>query len=138
MQSAVGFESQAPLNTTIAITYANSHGLHLLRSQDVNAPLPGTYNPAIPDSGVFPLRRTGQAFLMESAGLYNQNQLIVNANSRLSRSISLNGVYMYNRAMSNTDGVGTVPANPYSMEGEYGPASTDMHHRVFLGGSITT
>jgi hypothetical protein len=74
---------------------------------------------------------------MESAGLYNQNQLIVNVNSRVNRNISLNGSYSYNRAMSNTDGLGTFPANPYSMIGEYGPASTDIHHRVSLAGTIT-
>ena len=93
--------------------------------------------PAIPSSGVFPLGTSGQVFLMESAGLYNQNQLIVNVNSRVNPDISLTGSYMYNRAMSNTDGLGTMPANPYSMEGEYGPAATDMHHRVSLGGTVT-
>jgi hypothetical protein len=41
-----------------------------------------------------------------------------------------------NKAMSNTDGIGTFPANPYSMAGEYGPASTDIRSRVTLGGSI--
>src|SRR5207247_1352447 len=41
-----------------------------------------------------------------------------------------------NHAMSNTDGVGTFPANPYSMAGEYGPASTDVRHRVNVGGAI--
>jgi hypothetical protein len=62
MQSAVGFERELPMNTTIAITYANSHGLHLLRSEDINAPLPGTYMPAAPESGVFPLGRPGPFF----------------------------------------------------------------------------
>lgn len=137
MQSAIAFERQIPFNTTVAITYANSHGLHLLRSQDINAPLPGTYVPSVPGSGVYPLGRPGLVVLMESAGLYNQNQLIVNVTSRVNRDISLNGSYMYNRAMSNTDGLGTFPANPYSMVGEYGPAATDMHHRFTLSGTIT-
>src|SRR5215469_10097950 len=35
MQSAVSLERQLPFNTTAVITYANSHGLHLLRSQDI-------------------------------------------------------------------------------------------------------
>ena len=137
MQSAIGLERQMPLNTTIAITYANSHGLHQLRSRDINAPLPGTYVQTVPGSGVFPLERPGQVFLMESAGLYNQNQLIVNVNSKVNRNFSLTGSYLYNQAMNNTDGLGTFPANPYSMEGEYGPAATDMRHRVSLGGTIT-
>src|SRR5215469_390494 len=137
MQSALAVERQLPRKTTVAITYANTHGLHQLLSRDVNAPLPGTFIPTIPGSGVFPLGRPGPVFLMESAGLYNQNQLIVNVNTNVNRNISLNGSYMYNRAMSNTDGLGTVPANPYNQSGEYGPAATDMHHRVALSGTVT-
>ena len=137
MQSALGFERQMPFNTTLAITYANSHGLHLLRSDDINAPLPGSYMSAIPGSGVFPLGRPGPVHLIESSGLYNQNQLILTVNSRVNRDISLTGSYAYNHAMSNTDGLGTLPATPYSMEGEYSPAATDMHHRVSLGGTVT-
>jgi hypothetical protein len=66
MQSAIGFERQMPLSTTVAITYANSHGLHQMRSRDINAPLPGTNARGTPASGVFPLERPGQVFLMES------------------------------------------------------------------------
>ncbi len=136
IQSAAGFERQMPLSTTVAITYANSRGLHQLRSRDINAPLPGTYVQAAPGSGVFPLGRPGQVFLMESAGLFNQNQLIVNATTRVNQNFSLMGSYMYNHAMSDTDGLETFPADPYSMAGEYGPAATDMHHRVSLGGTV--
>jgi hypothetical protein len=138
MQSAGGIERQLPANTTLAITYTNSHGLHLLRSQDINAPLPGTLNPQVPGSGVFPYNRTGPIFLMESSGLYNQNQLIVNVNSKVNGNISLFGSYVLNYAMSNTDGLNTFPANPYSMAGEYGPALTDIRNRVSFGGSIKT
>jgi hypothetical protein len=130
VQSAVTLERQLPAHTTLALTYTNSHGLHELRSADINAPLPGT--------GIYPLGTTSPVFLMESAGLYNQNQLIANVNARVNAGISLFGFYVYNRAMSNTDGIGTFAANPYSMAGEYGPASTDIRHRVTLGGSITT
>ena len=138
MQSALGYERQLPFHTTLAVTYTNSHGLHLLRSQDSNAPLPGTVNPQIPGSGVFPLGTAAPVLVMESSGLYNQNQIVTNINSTVNRNLSLFGSYVYNRVMSNTDGLGTFPANPYSMAGEYGPAATDIHHRVSLGGSIST
>jgi hypothetical protein len=136
MQSALTVERQLPCNTTLAVTYTNSHGLHQLRSEDINAPLPGTYNPAVENSGVFPLGHPGAVDLIESSGLYNQNQLISNVNAKLNPGLSLFGFYVYNRALSNTDGVGTFPANPYNSAGEYGPASTDIHHRVTVGGSI--
>ncbi|HYK91083.1 MAG TPA: TonB-dependent receptor [Acidobacteriota bacterium] len=137
MQSAVGFERQMPFNTTVALTYASTHGLHMLRSQDINAPLPGTYVPSVPGSGVYPLGRPGLVVLMESSGLYNQNQLILNVNTRVNRNLSLSGSYTYSRAMSNTDGLGTFPASPYSMAGEYAPAAMDIHHLVMLSGTIT-
>lgn len=136
MQSAVTLERQLPRNTTLAVTYTNSHGLHLLRSEDINAPLPGTYNPAAQNSGIFPLGHPGAVDLMESSGLYNQNQVISNVNAKLNAGFSLFGFYVFNRARSNTDGIGTFPANPYNFAGEYGPAATDVHHRVTIGGSI--
>lgn len=136
MQSAFSVERQLPLNTTFAITYANSHGLHVLRSRDLNSPLPGTYIPGVAGSGRFPLGRRGLTVLMESSGLYNQNQMLLNVTSKVNRDISLTGSYVYGRAMSNTDGLGTFPANPYSMQGEYGPSSIDMRHRVTLSGTV--
>jgi hypothetical protein len=130
IQSAVAFERELPRNTTVSITYANTHGLHVFRSRDINAPLPGL--------SVFPLGDPVQIFVMESSGLYNQNQWMVNVNSRINRGVSLTGSYQYNRAFSNTDGLTTFPANPYSMEGEYGPAATDVRHRVAMMGTVET
>jgi hypothetical protein len=137
LQSAFTVERQLPAHTTLAVTYTNSHGLHLFRSQDINAPVPGTFNAGVANSGVFPLGHPGPLELMESSGIYNQNQVIANVNSKLNAGLSLFGFYVYNHARSNTDGVGTFPANPYNFAGEYGPASTDVHHRFTVGGSIT-
>ena len=52
--------------------------------------------------------------------------------------MSLFGYYTLNNAMSNTDGLGTFPAVPGSMVGEYGPAAWDIRHRAFIGGSLNT
>ena len=118
MQSALTVERQVVRNTTVSVTYTNSHGLHMLRSEEFNAP--------------------GPIYLMESSGLYNQNQLITNVNSRMNSNVSLFGYYTLNRAMSNTDGLSTFPGSPYTMAGEYGPAATDIRNRVFMGGSLNT
>ncbi len=128
MQSAFTVERQLPANTTLAVSFTNSHGLHSLRSLDINAPL----------QGAFPYGTSNPIFLMTSSGLYNQNQVYVNVNSKLNAAVSFFGFYVWNKAMSNTDGLGTYPANPYNWTGEYGPASSDIRHRVSLGGSINT
>jgi hypothetical protein len=136
LQEAFTVERQLPKNSTVSVSYVISHGLHELMSNDINAPLPGTYKG--PGTGVFPYGNTGPIQLMESSGVFNQQQLITNVRTRINRLISLNGYYAYGHAHSNTDGLGTLPANPYSSVGEYGPAATDYRHRVFFGGSIAS
>jgi hypothetical protein len=75
---------------------------------------------------------------MTSSGLYNQNQLIANVSAKPLPQMSLFGYYVLNRARSNTDGLGTFAANPRDFSGEYGPAATDIRHRVLVGGSMAT
>jgi hypothetical protein len=129
IQSSIGVERQLPKKTTLAVTYTASHGLHELRSRNINAPLP---------DGEYPYPNRGPIYEMESAGLYNQNLLLTTINSRLTAKTSLIATYSLASARSNTDGLGTFPANPYSMAGEYGPAGNDVRNRASLGGSITT
>jgi hypothetical protein len=129
MQSSIAIERQLPRKTTLAVTYTNSHGLHELRSRNINAPFA---------PGVYPYPGQGPLYEMESTGLYNQQLLLTNVNSRLTPKISLFGTYSLAYARSNTDGLNTFPANQYSMEGEYGPASNDVRNRMSLGGSITS
>lgn len=157
VDSALSLERQLPAHTTLALSYVNSRGMHQFMTNDINAPLPGTWNPQNPVSAVYPLATTNPIFLVESEGLYNQNQLIANVNAQLNDSTSFFGSYVFNRAMSNTDyspppqntnfnpaiaiqslGVGTFPANPYNFAGEYGPAATDIHHQVNFGGMFQT
>lgn len=128
LQAAITVERQLPKNTTISESFLHTAGRHELREQDVNVPGLPTFDASKP----------GPVLLMESNGIFNQNQLITNVRTQPTSKISLNGFYMYGHAKSNTDGVSTIAASPYSMAGEYGPSSLDVHHRAFLGGSITT
>ena len=138
LQSAITVERQLLQNTTLAATYTNTHGFRELHSTDSNTPLPGTYFPAVPGSGVFPLGHPGAVFTMESSGVFAQNVLSINVNSKLSQTISLFGNYTLNRAMSEFDSPTTVPANPYNLQGEYGPAFWDIHNYLNVGGTINT
>jgi len=126
LQTALTMERQILSGTTAAVTWTRSRGVHELRSLDVNAPL----------AGIYPMGNANPVFLTTSSGVYNQNQLSVNFNSKVNRAVALTGSYTANRARSNTDGLSTFPANPYDYAGEYGPASTDVHNRATLAGTI--
>lgn len=130
LQTAITVERTLPHGTAVAVTYTRTQGVHSLRSLDINAPLPG--------SGVYPLGNPNPVFLMTSSGVYHQNQLTWNVTSKVNKTLSLTGSYTLNRARSNTDGLGTFPANPYNYSGEYGPAATDVRHQVSVSGTINT
>jgi hypothetical protein len=135
-QGALGLERQLPKNITVAVTYTHSRGIHMLRSRNINAPLPGTYNPLVPGSGVFPYGDIGNVYMYESSGLFTQDQLITNINARINARFNLFGFYAFGKARSNTDNAGTFPSNQYDEQYDWGRAAFDVRHRVFMGGSV--
>ena len=136
MQNALAVERQLPKNVNLSVTYTHSRGVDVLRSRNINAPLPGTYDPLVAGSGVFPYGDIGKIFLYESSGLFTQNQLITNINARINAKINLFGYYAWGKAESNTDGAGTFPSNPYNEVYDWGRAGFDVRDRVFIGGSV--
>jgi len=160
IQSAVSVERQVTKNATVAVTYLNSIGNHQFFIRNVNAPLPGTYNPGPPATGDRPLSSiygNDNLFQYDSEGIYRQNELIANFRASVGAKFSLFGFYALNYADSNlgtgspinsdtsvtggfTSGGATSPpefiSNPYDPMADYGRAAFDTHDRGLLGGSI--
>lgn len=145
MDTAVSLERQLPHSATVSLTYLNSRGLHQFLANDINAPLPGTFNSGDPTSGVRPLgNAAGNIYDYQSAGVYRQNQLIANIHVN-ARRISLFGYYAFDDAHGNsafnvqTDAAGDYfyfQTNPYNRSEDYGRPAFDIRHRVVLGGSF--
>jgi Carboxypeptidase regulatory-like domain len=135
IQSAASLERQVTKYATVSATYINSRGVHALLSRNVNAPLPGTYDPDDPTSGTRPLGLLENINQFESDGVFRQNQLIANANVRIGSKLSLFGYYTLNYADSDTGGAATFPANQYNLAQDYGRAIFDVRHRAFFAGS---
>ncbi|HEV2705983.1 MAG TPA: carboxypeptidase regulatory-like domain-containing protein [Pyrinomonadaceae bacterium] len=136
MQAALSVERQLPYRVTLSVNFITARTLHVLRSRNINAPLPGTTD-ANGRGGVRPIAGLGNIFQYESSGRFNQNQLIVSANNRLSRRFTLFATYTLNSAHSDTDGANTFPTNQYDLTNEYGRSVQDIRHRLFIGGSLT-
>jgi hypothetical protein len=127
-QSGMGLERQVTKNVTVSVTYLNTHGVHQLITRNINAPDPANPGDARPNPNISNL------YQYESAGLYNQNQLIGNFNVRGSK-VSLFGFYTLSYVNSNTAGSGSFPMNQYDLEEDYGRAAYDVRNRLFVGGS---
>ncbi|HEX8749053.1 MAG TPA: carboxypeptidase regulatory-like domain-containing protein, partial [Pyrinomonadaceae bacterium] len=136
MQTAISLERQLPYNIGLSINFINTRTLHVLRSRNINAPVPGSITLATP-RGVRPFGDTGNIFQYESTGRFNQSQLIVSLNTRLSRNYTIRANYTYNRARSDTDGANTFPSNQYDLSAEYGRSLQDIRHRLSIIGNIS-
>jgi hypothetical protein len=141
IQTGAGLERQITKNATVSVTYLNARGVHQLYTRDINAPLPGTFPLGDPSVGQRPyltfgnIPNVGNIYQYESAGIFNQNQLITNFNLRMGAKLMLFGFYTLSYAHSNTGGVSSFPMNPYDIAEDYGRAAFDVRHRVFLGGN---
>lgn len=135
-QIAVTLERQISKSATASVTYLNTRGVHGFDTRNINAPLPGTYNPAIPGSGTRPLGTPNNVYMYESEGIFKQNQLIANSTVRIGQKVSLSGNYALGFAHSDTVG-GGFPSDPYNIKADYGRAPFDVRHRAFFGGSIS-
>lgn len=136
IQSSISLERQLPGNWTFSATFINSRSLHLLRARNINAPLPGTFIPGLPSSGVRPLGNLSNIYEYESSGRLNQNQLLLGIGNRLNRTFSIFARYSLGKAESDTDGSASFPANQYDLSSEWGRASFDVRHRFIVGGTI--
>jgi hypothetical protein len=141
METVVGVERQLFSRTTLSVNFVNSRGTHLLRTVDINAPLPGTYplgtvGGATNNLGVRPYGDVGDIYLYESTGIFKQTQLNVSVNSSVGKWGTLFSRYAYGTAHSDTDGLGTLPANQYDFSQEYGRSALDVRNTLFVGGSF--
>ena len=134
---AISIERQLPRSITLSITYIHQDAYHLLRSRNINAPLPGTFLPGVPGSGVHPLGDVGNLFLFESSGSSRSDGFFVNFRSRLSNRVTFFATSRFYRERTNTDGPFDFPANSFDMSREFGYGVNDVRASAFMGSNIT-
>ncbi|MGO8758902.1 MAG: carboxypeptidase regulatory-like domain-containing protein [Terracidiphilus sp.] len=142
-QATMSLERQVTKNATLTLTYLHTSGFHQLVVRDANAYLPGEYRIDPNDPGGPPIINTtinngtrpdtnstcltnndcpGIVKQYFPEAVFNQNQLVVNINARLSAKFNLMG--LYSNSWANSDGGGgSTPSNSYNLRQDYGRAS---------------
>ncbi|HWS53680.1 MAG TPA: carboxypeptidase regulatory-like domain-containing protein [Pyrinomonadaceae bacterium] len=134
--AAFSVERQLPRGTTVSATYIYELYRQLLRSRNVNAPLPGTYDPADPSSGVRPFGNVGHIFQFESGGVGTDHTLFINLRSQLAKRVSLFGMLALSRQRGDAESPYEFPADSYDMSGEYGQTANDPHVFGHVGATV--
>jgi len=130
-------ERQLPRNITVFAGFYNIRIVHVIRARDINAPLPGSITQLTPN-GIRPDPTRGEIYRFEASGQFNQRQLFVGFNNRLSRMFTLSGNYSLAKTTNDTDGQGSTlfPMNSYDTSGEFGRGSFDIRHRFTIFGTV--
>jgi hypothetical protein len=136
MDLAASVERQLTRDATASVTYVYARGNRRLLTNDVNAPLPGTYNPNDPTSGVRPQSNAGDVYEYQSAGIFRQNQLIANVHISVGDRLSVFGYYVLNHSQSNASGVDNFASNPWNLMEDYGRAAFDIRNRATVGSTM--
>jgi hypothetical protein len=138
LHSSIAIDRQLLQDVSVSASFSRIRGFKLLRSRNINAPLPGTYDPAFPQSAVRPLGTSADIFQYESTGVLNQKQFMVNLVYRHGKDLSLWSTYTLSESKSDTDNPDTFPANSYDLHSEYGASGLDARHSWYWGGWIRT
>jgi hypothetical protein len=130
---ALAVERSLPRNLFVSLSYDYQRGTHVLRSRDINAPLPGTppdANGRIPR----PDLTQGQVWQLESAALLKWSALRMSMRQRFS-IFNVNASYTYqtNTGDVSWDGPFSSPSNNYDLMADW--ASIPRHQ---FSGSVNS
>jgi hypothetical protein len=126
-QFGATIERQVSKTATMTLTYMRTYGVHQMATRNANAYLPGTFvygDPSLTGTRPNPSQGIVREFYPEA--IFKQNQFVVNANTRITRSLSIMGFYTLNFANDNT---GTA-SNSYNLMEDYGAASFARRNMV--------
>ncbi|HYE13801.1 MAG TPA: carboxypeptidase regulatory-like domain-containing protein [Pyrinomonadaceae bacterium] len=117
---------QLSKTATLNLFFSTYDTRHLLRSRNINAPLP---------NGLRPRPELGNIFQYETSATQSMKQLNISVSKQFHRAFSVNANYSIGKAQSSAD-FGGFPVNQYDLTGEYGRTSFDTRHRFVLFASL--
>ena len=134
LRASFSLERQLPHRVKLTLGYNHSHSLRTLRTVNINAPLKGTYDPAIPSSGVRPLGQSaGNIFESQSNGRFIRNSFSVSLNAS-GKKFNFWSSYSLGKSKSRDDGTSGSSFDPYDFSNEWGRASYDVRHYFYASG----
>lgn len=85
IQTSPALEHTLSRILSVALTYTNSRGVHVVRTRDIDAPLPTAFDTRGLAAGPRPFGGlAGDIYQYEGSGTFRQNQVIVSSNARKS------------------------------------------------------
>lgn len=138
-RSTIGVEHQLLKTLQFQLTYAHSETRRSVRTLNINAPLGGTFNPAIPTSGVRPFGLAGgNMYEYRSDGRSRYDSVSLSANGKIAGKVDFWSNYSLNYSRGNDWGTTGSPFDAYDYSNEWARANFDTRHWFTGGASYQT
>lgn len=137
LRLAISVERELPLSTKLSVNYIYRADRDYPRSLNVNAPLPGTFDPDISGSGIRPFSGLGNIFEFDTSGKANKHTLLVTVDSRPTKRLTMFGRFVLSRERGDNEDAFSFPANSYDVRSEYGPVSFSILSNANFGVGYT-
>jgi hypothetical protein len=118
---------------SITANFLEGHGVHQYLSINANAPLPGTYNPADPNSGDRPLGGTQNIYQFSSEGSNYGRIFFSNLSLRPNARLFLWGFYVNEHNNGDANSATAFASNSYDIKQDYGPEDNSSTQQLFCG-----
>jgi hypothetical protein len=137
-RSSVSVEHQLTHKLKLQINYSHAQTIRTQRTVNINAPLAGTYNPALPSSGTRPLGNgAGNVLESQSTGRSTYDSLSVGINGNVGK-VNFWTSYTMNKNRGTDNGTSGSSFNPYDFSQEFGRASFDVRHWFYANAYYQT
>jgi hypothetical protein len=121
---------------SITANFLEADGRHAYLLRNANAPLPGTYNPADPSSGIRPFGGTQNIYQDTAEGTGHQQSFFTNLNLNPRRWLYVFAFYVAGVGHSDANGTSSFVSNSYDIRQDYGRDASDTRQQLFVGGTF--
>ncbi len=115
--------------------YLFVRGSHQWGSRNINAPLPGTYDPANPSSGVRPLGGSQNIYQFESEGISKAQVGFINARVQVTKRVVAFVSYTIQHQEQDVSNAATFASNSYNYRQDFGRAAQPSQ-QLYTGGTV--
>jgi hypothetical protein len=141
VMTAINFERQLTKRLSMYLVAFNYRGKHLLRVRNLNAPLPGTFDPENPNNAARPFGNIGDIYYYESSARFNDYRFFGGVRRQMYKGLSLFANFGTGRGKTDTDCIfGSVascfPADSYDVSNEYSRVGFIPSANFFVGGTM--
>jgi hypothetical protein len=137
-RGSISIEHQLTRDLKLEINYSHAQTIRTQRTVNINAPLAGTYNPAVPSSGTRPLGNSaGNVLETQATGRSTYDSFSAGINGKVGK-VNFWTSYSLNKSRGTDNGTSGSSFDPYDFSQEFGRAAFDVRHWFYANAYYQT